>query len=139
MEPLFHKEVSNKCAAQDLVLQCEECGKNSVCTCRLCDAVLCRLHFGSHMDAKHKYCKSNPDSSTCKKHSLQFKHYCRSCVRPICSDCVRYEDHSSHDLSSPAAMMEYFRESIFNENEELKNIIKPFYKTLLDFIVKRQS
>lgn len=25
------------------------------------------------------------------------------------------------------------------ENEDLKNIIKPFYNTLLDFIVKRQS
>lgn len=33
--------------------------------------------------------------------------------------------------------MEYFRESIFNENEEFKNIIKLFYKMLFDFIVKR--
>lgn len=34
-------------------------------------------------------------------------------------------------------MMEYFRESIFNENEEFKNIIKLFYNMLFDFIVKR--
>ncbi|XP_052673286.1 uncharacterized protein LOC128155558, partial [Crassostrea angulata] len=139
IESLLQIQVSNKCSAQDLVLQCEECENYSVCTCRLCDAVFCRLHFGSHMDAKHKHCKTKPDSSTCKKHSLQFKHYCRSCVKPICNDCMRYEDHSTHGLSSPVAMMEYFRESIFNENEELKNIIKPFYNTLLDFIVKKQS
>lgn len=128
-----------ECSAQDLVLQCEECKDFSVCTCRFCDAALCRRHFGSHMDAKHKFSRIKPDSSTCTKHSLLFKHYCRSCVKPICSDCVRYEDHSNHSLSDPSAMLDFYKEIIAMENEELHNVIKPFYKTILDFINIRQS
>lgn len=128
-----------ECSAQDLVLQCEECTDFFVCTCRFCDAALCRRHFGSHMDAKHKFCGIKPDSSTCKKHYLLFIHYCRSCVKPICSDCVRYEDHFNHSLSDPTAMLDFYKEIIAIENEELYNSIKLFYKSILDFTDSRRS
>lgn len=124
--------------AQNFVLKCEDCEETSVCTCRICDVALCREHFGNHMDTNHELCKTK-NNSICTKHSLLFKHYCRSCIKPICSDCVRYEDHSNHGLSDPAAMLDFYKEIIAIENEELRNVIKPFYSTILEVIEERRS
>ncbi|XP_062586709.1 E3 ubiquitin-protein ligase Trim36-like [Saccostrea cucullata] len=119
--------------AQAPLITCSDCCEPFVCTCSLCDTKLCRKHMNTHMDTVHMLSDGATDNTKCPIHSQNsLKCFCRTCSLPLCYECVTDGGHVSHEKSDLEAILEFFKEVIANENQELMNHIKPFYQKVLD-------
>ena len=100
------------------------------------------VNFNKTGDIKSKiikrYGKNNVNENTrdylCEIHSLNYKIYCATCVRDLCFQCKKEEDHSKHKLIYYKDILPDLKEIIiikksFDEYENIyKNIITEINK-----------
>ncbi|XP_061165594.1 tripartite motif-containing protein 55-like [Saccostrea echinata] len=136
-------------SAQD-VMRCDLCETAVVqMHCDTCLVNLCTACVGKHMisdqSINHKVVtfqarKSTPIYPLCTTHKKErCKMYCKKCDIPLCTKCLVSDQHLGHRLSEMLQILDEKRDSIIQEQTELKETVYPTYQDIASDVQNRMS
>ncbi|XP_062575686.1 uncharacterized protein LOC134237583 [Saccostrea cucullata] len=136
-------------SAQD-VMRCDLCETAVVqMHCDTCLVNLCKACVGEHVSVNlskpHKIVdfkdkQSIPIYPECTTHDKErCKMYCKQCDTPLCNKCIASDQHLGHRLSEILQILEEKRDTIIQNQIELKETIYPTYQDIASKVQIRIS